>query len=58
MSSQRRIIGNVERNLPPKIIPETLKQLATEQLLELIVLQENTVEQLIPIHYEATLNIG
>ncbi len=36
----------MERNLPPKIDPETLKQLATEQLLELIMLQENTIEQL------------
>lgn len=36
----------MERNLSPKIDPQTLKQFATEQLLEMIRSQSNTIEQL------------
>jgi transposase len=36
----------MERNLPPKLETEILKQLATEQLLEIIIEEGNSIEKL------------
>ncbi|MBW4434865.1 MAG: hypothetical protein KME28_24905 [Pelatocladus maniniholoensis HA4357-MV3] len=36
----------MEKNLPPKLDSETLKQLATEQLVEIIIEQASAIEQL------------
>jgi transposase len=42
----RQNIAVMEKKLPPKLDPEILKQLATEQLVEIIIDQEKSIENL------------